>query len=190
MPTHREVIEKAFSQQLRGIKDPVLRSQVVDIWVQTAEKGGWEAGELAKIPFTLLVDPKGISLIEHTIAVTQGALGLAKAMEENYLRMPFEIKFDWLIAGGLLHDVGKLLEIERTGEGFRRSHSGRCLRHPISGAIAVAQAGLPDEIINIVACHSKEGEGRPQRVETVLIHQADFALYDPMAMMEKGLLIT
>ncbi len=190
MSAHREVIEDAFNQQLKRIEDPLLRSKVVDIWVATAERGGWKAVEMGKIPFTLLIDPKGISLIEHTIAVTEGALGLAKAMKGNYRRMPFEIKFDWLIAGGLLHDVGKLLEIERSGSEYRRSHSGRCVRHPISGAIVVAQAGLPEEIVNIVACHSKEGEGRPQRIETVLIHQADFALYDPMAMMEKGLLIT
>lgn len=62
-------------------------------------------------------------------------------------------------------------------------------RHPISGAILVAQAGLPEEIVNIVACHAKEGEGAPKRVETVLIHQADFAMFDPLVMMEKGQLI-
>ena len=64
-----------------------------------------------------------------------------------------------------------------------------CARHPISGAILVAEAGLPDELVNIVACHAKEGEGRPQCIETVLIHQADFATFDPLVMMEKGQLI-
>jgi len=104
--------------------------------------------------------------------------------------MPFEINFDWLIAGGLLHDVGKLLEIEQAENGtYQKSSHGKHTRHPVSGAILVAQAGLPDEIINIVACHAKEGEGRPQRIETVLIHQADFATFNPMVMLEKGLLI-
>ena len=52
------------------------------------------------------------------------------------------------IAGGLLHDVGKLLEIEKTPqEVFCKSHQGKCARHPISGAILVAQAGLPDEMV-------------------------------------------
>ena len=129
-------------------------------------------------------------MIEHTIAVTEGALGLAAALINNYKKMPFEINMDWLIAGGLLHDVGKLLEIEKTQKGeYIKSYQGKCARHPISGAILAAQAGLPDPIINIIACHAKEGEGRPKRVETVLIHQADFATFDPMVLLEKNLLI-
>lgn len=186
----KEKIEKLFNQQLRKINDTDLREKVVEIWVNAANQGGWQPEELEKIPFTLLTETKGINLIEHTIAVTEGALGLATAIKENYREIPFEINFDWLIAGGLLHDVGKLMEIERTGEGkYQKSHQGKCARHPISGAILVAQAGLPEEIVNIVACHAKEGEGRPKRIETVLIHQADFATFDPMVMMEKGQLI-
>lgn len=186
----KEKIEELFSQQLKKIEDPDLREKVVEIWVKAAQQGGWQPNDLEKIPFTLLTDTKGVNLIEHTVAVTEGALGLAVAIKESYKDMPYEINFDWLVAGALLHDVGKLLEIERTGEGkYQKSHQGKCARHPISGAILVAQAGLPEEIINIVACHAKEGEGRPKRVETVLIHQADFAVFDPMVMLEKGLLI-
>lgn len=186
----RETIKKLFDRQLTKIKDSELREKVVAIWVDAAKEGGWKPQELAEIPFTLLTDTKGINLIEHTIAVTEGALGLEQAMRENYAKMPFETNRDWLIAGGLLHDVGKLLEIEKAKDGtYRKSRKGKCARHPISGAILVARAGLPDEIVNIVACHAKEGEGRPQRVETVLIHQADYATFDPLVMLEKGSLI-
>jgi len=48
---------------------------------------------------------------------------------------------------------------------------------------------LPGAILNIIVCHAKEGEGRPQVVETVLIHQADFATFDPLVMKQKGTLI-
>ena len=187
----KEKIEKIFRGLLEKIEDPELRDKVVEIWAKAAVEGGWKPDELESIPFTLLTPTKGISLLEHTVAVTEGALGLAQAMIKNYRKVPFEIKMDWLIAGGLLHDVGKLLEIEKTQEGqYRKSFKGKCARHPISGAILVAQAGLPDEIVNIVACHAKEGEGRPQRIETVLIHQADFATFDPMVMLDKDKLIT
>lgn len=186
----KEKIESLFQHQLKKIKDPSLREKVVEIWVRAAEKGGWKPEDLEGIPFTLLTETKGINLIEHTIAVTEGALGLAHALQSTYSVLPFEINVDWLIAGGLLHDVGKLLEIEKNSQGsYRNSRQGECARHPISGAILVAQAGLPDEIVNIVACHAKEGEGRPKRIETVLIHQADFAVFDPMVMLEKGQLI-
>jgi hypothetical protein len=86
--------------------------------------------------------------------------------------------------------VGKLLEIEWTEDGHRKSHWGRCARHPISGAILASELGLPLQIVNMIACHSREGDGRPQRVETVLVHQADFATFNPMVMLSRGLLIT
>jgi hypothetical protein len=63
------------------------------------------------------------------------------------------------------------------------------MRHPISGAVLGALAGLPDEVLNVIACHAKEGEGRPQVIETVLVHLADFATFDPLVMKNKGSLI-
>ncbi len=186
----REKVSELFQNQLKLIEDTSLSNSVIDIWVTAAEKGGWGPQDLENIPFTLLTDTQGINLVEHTIAVTEGALGLAQAIKDSYRSLPFDINMEWLIAGGLLHDVGKLLEIGMNAQGeYEKSHQGQCARHPISGAILAAQAGLPDEIINIIACHAKEGEGRPKRIETILIHQADFSVFDPMVLMEKGLLI-
>lgn len=185
----RAHIEKLFASQLDRIRDESLKDKVVEVWSQAAHEGGWKPEELTEIPFTLLTDTHGVNLVQHTIAVTEGALGLASAIT-GACEPPFEINTDWLIAGGLLHDVGKLLEIEKHPDtGHRKSHWGRCARHPISGAILAAKAGLPLEIINMIGCHAKEGEGRPQRVETVLIHQADFATFNPMVMLSNGLLI-
>lgn len=178
-------IEEIFSKQLMRISDESLRNKVVETWVMGCEMGRWESmDELKRLPFTLLCDARGINLIEHTIAVTEGAVGLATAEMNAYSSMPYTIDFDRLVAGGLLHDVGKLMEIEPDGSGgYRKSHSGMCARHPISGAILASKAGLPDELINTIACHASEGEGRPQVVETVFIHQADFAHFNPLAMM-------
>jgi putative nucleotidyltransferase with HDIG domain len=184
-------IENLFSAQLSKIKNKALREKVVEVWLKGCERGGWETvEELQKVPFTLLTDTKGVSFIEHTIAVTEGAFALAKAQTQNYKKIPYKIDFDRLVAGGILHDVGKLLEIERDGSGgYRKSHNGKCARHPISGAILAGLVGLDDEIINTIACHAKEGEGRPQVVETIFIHQADFATFDPLVMLGKSTLI-
>ncbi|NOQ21527.1 MAG: HD domain-containing protein [Candidatus Aegiribacteria sp.] len=182
-------IEALFKEQLDKISDPELRRKTVEIWTAAAEEGGWEPVDLEKIPFTLLTDTHGINLIQHTIAVTEGALGLARAIQSN-CTLPFLIDHDILVAGGLLHDVGKLLEIERTEDGYVKSLHGKHARHPISGAILAARFDMPMAIINMIGCHAKEGEGRPQRVETVLVHQADFATFNPMMMLQKGLLIT
>ncbi|MEJ2368067.1 MAG: HD domain-containing protein, partial [Acidobacteriota bacterium] len=95
-----------------------------------------------------------------------------------------------LIAGGLLHDVGKILEIEPDGKGgYRKSRSGMCMRHPISGVALAYQAGLPEELLNCIGCHAREGEGRPKVVETIIIHKADFATFEPLLSWDRGLLI-
>lgn len=184
-------IQKLFNTQLRRIKKKEMREKVIQTWVLGCERGGWQRlADLKKMPFTLLTDTKGVNFIEHTIAVTEGALALAKTQAAAYRKMPYRVDMDRLIAGGLLHDVGKLLEIEPDGEGgWRKSRSGVCARHPISGAILAGEAGAPPELINVIACHAKEGEGRPQCVETVLIHQADFATFNPLVMLKGGQLI-
>lgn len=182
-------LRNALAKALDKIKDPDIREKTLKTWVIAATEGGWTPEEIEKMPFTLLTDTKGINLIEHTLAVTFGAEGLAKAMTETYRTMPFEINWDYIYAGGLLHDVGKLKEAEYKNGKYQQSHNGRCTRHPVSGAILAAKVGLPDEILNIIANHAKEGEGKPQRIETVLIHQADFATFDPMVMQSKGALI-
>jgi len=184
-------IEKVFADQLSRIQSQAVRDKVVEIYVEACKRGKWESvEELNKVPFTLLTDCKGINFFEHTIAVTEGAYALAKAKMDTYAKLPYEINMDRLVAGGLLHDVGKLMEIEPDGKGgYRKSHAGKCARHPISGAILAAQMGADDELVNTIACHAKEGDGRPQVVETVLIHQADFATFNPLVMLGNGTLI-
>ena len=184
-------IERLFESILSRINDDDLKKKTIRAWVLACERGGWKSVEqLNTMPFTLLTNTRGINFIEHTIAVTEGAFGLAKAQESTYREMPYKIDYDRLLAGGLLHDVGKLLEFEPDGKGgFQKSRSGKCARHPISGTALAYEVGLADEVLNTIACHAKEGDGRPQVVETVLIHQADFGTFNPLVMMEKDTLI-
>jgi putative nucleotidyltransferase with HDIG domain len=184
-------IEARFRDQLAAIRDDDTRNKTVATWVEAARQGGWNSvAELESMPFTLLTKTGGVNLFQHTIAVTEGALALARAQQKAYDRMPYEVNWDRLSAGGLLHDVGKLVEAEPDGKGgFRKSRKGMYARHPISGAIIAARCGLPDDIVNTIACHAKEGDGAPKVLETVLIHQADFATFDPLVMLEKGQLI-
>ena len=184
-------IQKLFGEQLSRIEDKKLREGVIGAWVIGCERGGYETVEqLLEMPFTLLTDCHGVSFVEHTIAVTESAAAMAEAQRRTYRKMPYVIDMDRLIAGALLHDVGKLVEIQRDGAGgYAKSRNGKCMRHPISGTVIAVQAGLPDEVLNIIACHAKEGENRPQVVETVIVHLADFATFDPLVMKNKGTLI-
>ena len=190
MITDRD-IKSVFGSILERIGNTELREKVVKAYVLACERGGWKSlDDLRAMPFTLLTNTRGLNFIEHTIAVTEGAYGLAKAQEAAYREVPYQIDYDRLLAGGLLHDVGKLLEFERDEQGnFRKSRAGMCARHPISGTAVAYEVGLSNEMLNTIACHAKEGDGRPQVLETVLIHQADFGTFNPLVMMEKGTLI-
>jgi putative nucleotidyltransferase with HDIG domain len=186
-----EDIKEMFGAQLASIKDENIQNKVVKTWFLGCQRGGWKKIEdLYDMPFTLLTETHGVSFVEHTIAVTDGAMGLALSQIENYREMPYEIDMDRLIAGGLLHDVGKLLEIEPDGGGgYKKSRNGMCTRHPISGTVLAAEAGFDEAYLNTIACHAKEGDGRPQVIETILIHQADFATFNPLVYKNKGNLI-
>lgn len=187
----KKEIKEIFGEWLEKINDEKLRESVVSTFENAIKKGSYKSGEeLKKIPFSLLTDCKGISFVEHTLAVTYGAFYLAEAQKTYFKPMPYTVNYDRLIAGGLLHDVGKIIEIEPDGKGgFRKSKLGKLLRHPLSGLLVAKEAGVPDEILNIIGCHAKEGEGAPKVIETVLIHQADYATFDPLTMIEKGILI-
>lgn len=191
MPVSREDIAKKFGTQLEKIQNQELREKVVETWKVACDQGGWESfDEIEKMPFTMLTDTHGVNFIEHTIAVTEGAYALGKSQEATYKDLPYDIDFDRLVAGGILHDVGKLVETVKDGSGgFTKSLTGKCTRHPISGTVIAAKAGLDDRVLNTIACHAKEGENRPQVIETVLIHQADFATFNPLVMLNGGKLI-
>ncbi|MCK4236080.1 MAG: HD domain-containing protein, partial [Candidatus Krumholzibacteria bacterium] len=113
--------------ELDWISDAKLREQVISVWNEAFKRGGWKDGELDLIPFTLLVSDSGVTLAEHTRIVTNLCRNIAGIMKEIG---GVSLNDDYLVAGALLHDVGKLLEYRKTEEGVKVSRSGRYLRHP------------------------------------------------------------
>jgi len=85
-----------------------------------------------------------------------------------------DLNMDYVIAGGLLHDVGKLLEYEKRGGKVVKSKSGELVRHPVSGYGLTRETDLPVEISHIVIAHSDEGEKVKRIPEAILIHHCDF----------------
>lgn len=169
---------KSVFPELKLIKDEKLREKVIKTWVKAIEEGGWTEEDLENIPFTLLIEGTDVNIIEHTRAVTLSALRMAEAMKEVYGDR-IKINFDYLIAGGLLHDVGKLLEYEKRDGRVVKSKRGEYLRHPFSGILLANEAELPWEVLHEIAVHAKEGEGRRYTVEAILINHADFANFEP-----------
>ena len=167
-----EQLERIFPE-LQEIGDPALREGVLKTWGLALERGGWEVSDLKKIPFTLLIPTKK-SLLEHTRRVTQMALAVARARDD--------VNVDHIVAGGLLHDVGKLLEYERQGNEVKKSRYGELVRHPVSGYALALEAGLPLEVAHIILAHSAEGEKVKRTPEAIIIHHCDFIDFE----IEKG----
>ncbi len=158
------VVEKIENEEL---KDLVKRT-----FEEAAKRGGWSEDDLFGIPFTLLIPDNPVSLIEHTKQVTEMALDNAERMSRAYEDYKFDR--DILIAGGILHDVGKLLEYEVVGGKYIKSGIGKHLRHPFSGAALAYEMGLPPEICHCIATHAHEGDSGWRSVESIAINKADF----------------
>jgi putative nucleotidyltransferase with HDIG domain len=159
------------------IEDAGLRDRAASVWIEAMQRGGWSFDDLWEMPFTLLIRGTEVNLIEHTRAVTQTALAIAEVLAEAY-QGQVAVHRDYLLAGALLHDVGKMFEYKRDGGQFVQSESGRLLRHPVSGAAFASRFDLPEEVIHIIAAHSKEGDGLRRTVEAVIVNHADFVNFD------------
>ncbi len=156
------------------IEDAGLREKCLRTWEAAMEESGWTPDALAGMPFTLLINPCPASYIEHIRAVTLTALRAAQVFEEIYgERLP--VNTDYLIAGGLLHDIGKLLEYENRADGVTvQTYEGKLLRHPFTGMELAARFGLPAEVQHIIAAHAGEGDKVIRTTEATLVNHADF----------------
>jgi len=91
----------------------------------------------------------------------------------------FQLNHDNLIAGAILHDVGKLMEYEKTVEGtFVKSKFGKDLRHPFSGMHLALKHGCSSDIAHIIANHAAEGDGTLRSPEAVIVNKADFINFE------------
>ena len=117
-------------------------------------------------------------LLEHTLSVT----GLAIKLAHHYP----ELNRDLLVAGALLHDLGKIEEFSFTTIPFDYTDSGRLVGHLVLGAEMVRKAAdkignIPSETLNqlihlILSHHGRHEFGAPclpMTTEAILLHHID-----------------
>ena len=160
----KDEIKSVFFDELEWINDATLREKVVEVWFEAAKRGKWES--LDEVPFTLLFENSG-RLTDHTKRVTKLAKCILEARDEN-------INGDYLTAGALLHDVGKLLEYEKIDGKYVKGSYGKKFRHPVSGALLAKELGLPDEVVLIIYAHSHEGDKLERSPEAIIVNHCDF----------------
>lgn len=174
----KERLQDKFPE-IKLITDENLRSKTISVFIEAITLGGWQIEDLDRLPFTLLIPNNPVSLLQHMRAVVQTALKISEVIEEQY-HPYYRIDRDILLCGAILHDVGKLMEYVESEKGFVKSHVGKIVRHPFSGAALALKHGLPDEVQHIIATHAHEGDGAYRTPASIIVHHADFINFEPL----------
>ena len=167
---------------IMAITDASLREKVARVWDESITTGcggkGWTFDELRTIKFTLLAGDIDMRFVEHLNSCVKQCMAIAEVLNSVFGdRVP--INRDYLIAGALLADVGKLLEFDKDAAGnVIKGSFGEALRHPFSGVALCYKHGLTVEVMHIVATHSHEGDKVQRSIESIIFHHADFIDFD------------
>ena len=167
---------------IMAITDTSLRDQVAAVWDESITTGcggkGWTFDELRTIKFTLLAGDIDMRFVEHLNSCVKQCMVIADVLGSVFGdRVP--INRDYLVAGALLADVGKLLEFDKDAAGnVIKGSFGEALRHPFSGVALCYKHGIPPEVMHIVATHSHEGDNVQRSIESIIFHHADFVDFD------------
>ena len=160
--------------EINEIKDKNLQDNVIACWAEAIEFRGWTEELLRGIPFTLLAENVTIMFIDHVRAVCRMCIACDQVLDDIHGGKKTPVNRDYLVAGALLADVGKLMEFEIVGGKPVKSDYGKHIRHPFSGVGLAFKHGLPSEVMHIIATHSKEGAGEKRLPESIIFHHADF----------------
>ncbi|MCF8413440.1 MAG: HDIG domain-containing protein [Melioribacteraceae bacterium] len=169
---------KKIWPEIELIKDEELKEKVYNCWEYALEKSVLTPDDLEVIPFSLLIDNCNISFMNHKRTAVQLSIEMARIMEKNF-GDEFKVKWDILIAGAILIDVGKLIEYELKNNELSVSSAGSLIRHPFSGLAIADRFDIPAEVQHIIATHSKEGDLGKRTLESIIVHHADFVSFDP-----------
>lgn len=169
----KEVVLRLLPE-INEIADEAMRNRVVACWEEAIAFRGWTEELLRTMPFTLLAENVKITFIDHVQAVCRMCIACDRVLTDIHGANKTKINRDYLIAGALLADVGKLCEFEIVGGKPVKSNFGKHIRHPFSGVALAFKHGLPSEVLHIIATHSKEGAGETRLPESIIFHHADF----------------
>lgn len=160
--------------EIDELSDANLKKNVIACWNDAIEFRGWSEELLRSIPFTLLAENVKITFIDHVQAVCKMCIACYDVLRAVHGSNGTKVNRDYLIAGALLADVGKLLEFEIVDGEPRKSDYGKHIRHPFSGVGLAFKHGLPSEVMHVIATHSKEGAGEKRSPESIIFHHTDF----------------
>ncbi len=127
-------------------------------------------------------------LLEHTLSVARTCVFLADKYAEYYPEMNPPLDKELVVAGAILHDIGKLREMDQRPEGAVHTAEGSLIGHILQGrdmvreAAAAMQGAAPDadtmlRLEHLIIAHQRLPEWgspkSPMTPEALLVHFAD-----------------
>ena len=170
----------AIFPEINWIQDEKIKSAVIACHEYVINKSGWTIEDYDKMPFIKSFAGCPVSCLQHNRVVTRMCKMVLEEYNAAYIGQgDYKLDHDTVIAGAILHDIGKFLEWKKVeGAPSEKSEQGKLLRHPVSGAIVAAMHGLPDEIVHCIYVHSTEGNSAKRSPEAVLIWKIDELNFD------------
>jgi putative nucleotidyltransferase with HDIG domain len=172
--------------EIREISSLDLRRKVMDVWARALAESSFN--DLTEVPGESWVDPK-ITQLHHQRAVAKMAISVADAFEQ--VVPDVKLDRDLLVAGALLHDVGKAFEYDPARSAIWRKQPQAAgypsIRHPIYGVHLGLAAKLPEPLLHIIAAHASEGALVRRSLENTLIAAVDMLFWDLVAKARTGL---
>jgi 3'-5' exoribonuclease len=123
--------------------------------------------------------------LEHTLSVTRTVIFLADKYAEYYDELEPPLDKSMAVAGAILHDVGKLRELEQRPDGTVYTASGALIGHLLQGRDIVREAAAacplpPDTLLrleHLIIAHQRLPEWGspkpPMTPEALIVHYAD-----------------
>ncbi len=124
-------------------------------------------------------------LLEHTLSVTKIAVALAGHYHDMYPAWREKISKPLVVAGAVLHDIGKIREYEAEVGSLRHSTEGELIGHALLGRDIVREAArevqlnpaLRTHLEHIIVAHQRFpdwGAAKPpMSLEAMIVHHAD-----------------
>lgn len=170
-------------EMLKEVHDPELRRLVIEAWATSLTLNGFKAiHELEGSGIYHCLVLKEGSQADHLNTVARIALGIAKGLLEQ--RPYLKIDLDLIVAGALLHDVGKPPEYNLDKRKFwseNPAYEGNPpVSHAMYGFYICMLVGLPMRVAHIPATHCQEGQMHciQRSIESVIVHAADYVSWD------------
>lgn len=162
--------------ELANVQNEELQRKIVEAWAYALCESSF--GRITDIPGEAnpgMFRLKSGTQATHLRGVARVALGIA----EDFIRTfpDAVIDRDIVLAGGLVHDVGKAWELDPENVARWKKDGSQtglpALRHPVYGAHVCIAVGLPEEIAHIALAHSFEGDLLNRSLECIIVQRAD-----------------